>query len=242
MKARSHLAVMQRVGKRHDGHALMMGHIGAHDFELRALRQAGRGVIDRFVPAIRAADAETLQGDIVSRRRGRIDHRGKAAGIGRDHDVVAQAAFQPEVGDTETGILKGLFDVAGEIAGFRHAPWHAQFAAVILLTADDQPVGVFEQAARRCAHDERRHQILEHRAGPRDQAGIAADGRQGAAEMKPVLGGHIALGDGDETGQPRFRGQQIVEIGIERTVGAAIANGEQLPVLIEKEIERHRIE
>ena len=72
-----------------------------------------------------------------------------------------------------------------------------------------------EQAPRGRAHDERRHQIFEHRTGPGDQRRAASDRRRGAAEPEPVPGGHVALGDGEEARQPRFRRQKIVAIGIQ---------------------------
>ena len=98
----------------------------------------------------------------------------------------------------------------------------------------------FQQAACRRAHHQRRHQIFEHRSGPGDQARTAVDRRQGAAQPEPVLGGHIALGDGDEARQPRFGRQQVVEIGIETAVAAAIADGKELAVGIEQKAEFHR--
>ena len=44
-----------------------------------------------------------------------------------------------------------------------------------------------EQAARRRAHDQRGHEVLEHRARPRDQGRPAADRRQRPAEPEPVI-------------------------------------------------------
>ena len=41
--------------------------------------------------------------------------------------------------------------------------------AIVDLAPHDQPVGLLEQAAGRRAHDQRRHQVFEHRARPGDQ-------------------------------------------------------------------------
>ena len=57
-----------------------------------------------------------------------------------------------------------------------------------------------------------------------------------------MLGGQIALGDGDEAGEPRFRSQEVVEIGIETAIAVAIADGKELAVGIEQEAEFHVIE
>ncbi len=51
--------------------------------------------------------------------------------------------------------------------------------------------------------------------------------------------GQIALGDGKKARKPRFGCEQIVEVWIQRTIGATISNGEKLPVGIEQEFEFH---
>ena len=52
----------------------------------------------------------------------------------------------------------------------------------------------------------------------------------------------IALGDGDEAGQPRFRGQQIVAIGVETSFRHAVADRQELALGLEQEVEFHRFE
>ena len=61
-----------------------------------------------------------------------------------------------------------------------------------------------------------------------------------AAEPEPVAGRNVALGDGDETRQPRFGGQQIVAVGVERALGHQIADREQLALAVEQKAEFHR--
>ena len=73
-------------------------------------------------------------------------------------------------------------------AGLGDAPRHAALGRVADLAGDDQPVGLVEQAAGGGAHHERRHQVLEHRPGPRDQRRAAADRRQRPTEPEPVVG------------------------------------------------------
>ena len=79
-----------------------------------------------------------------------------------------------------------------------------------LLALHDQPIGLLEQAAGRRAHDQRRHQVLEHRARPGDQRRPVSERRRGPAEAEPVPGRDIALGDGEQAGEPRLRCEQIV--------------------------------
>ena len=70
-------------------------------------------------------------------------------------------------------------------------------------------------ACREAAHQQQRHQVLEHRAAPRHQRRAAVDVGDQPSEMEPVMLRHVALGDGDEAGQPRFRRQQVVERAVE---------------------------
>ena len=64
--------------------------------------------------------------------------------------------------------------------------------------------------------------------------------------MEPVGLGHVALGDGEKAGQPRFGGEQVVvrRIAASRplVVGEAIADGEQLPLRVVEESEVHAVE
>ena len=57
-----------------------------------------------------------------------------------------------------------------------------------------------------------------------------------------MLGGQVALGDADEAGQPGLGRQQIVEVGVQAPVVHAVADGQQLAILIEQEAELHRVE
>src|SRR5438132_1348286 len=77
-------------------------------------------------------------------------------------------------------------------------------------------------------HDERGHQVLEHRAGPGDERRAASDRSQRAAEMEPVRSGDVATRDRDEARQARLGGEQVVVAGIEAAIGQAIADREEL--------------
>ena len=57
-----------------------------------------------------------------------------------------------------------------------------------------------------------------------------------------MLGGQIALGDGYEARKPRFRSQEVVEIGIETAIAVAVADREELAVGVEQEAEFHVVE
>ncbi len=57
-----------------------------------------------------------------------------------------------------------------------------------------------------------------------------------------MLRGQIAFRNRDEARKPRFGREQIVEIGVEISVRAAIADGKKLAVRIEQEFEIHLLE
>src|SRR5471032_3071318 len=54
-----------------------------------------------------------------------------------------------------------------------------------------------------------------------------------------MCGWYVAFCYSDETRQPRFRCEQIVEIGVQSRIGTAITDGQQLPARIQKETEFH---
>ena len=124
-----------------------------------------------------------------------------------------EAALEAETRHAEVGVLVGQLLVARVVGRFGDAPRHAEARGIIDMPPHDQAVGLLDQAAERRAHDQRRHEILEHRARPRDQRRAAPDRRHFAAQPEPVAGRHLAHGDRHETGEPRFRCQQIVAAG-----------------------------
>ncbi len=101
VEALAHLAVLQRIGDGDQAHRLVMRHVAAHDGDLGAFRKARRRVVHRLVPAIGAAPALVGEALEIARRMGGIDHRGERGGIGRDDDVLRQAALVAEVGHAE---------------------------------------------------------------------------------------------------------------------------------------------
>ena len=88
----------------------------------------------------------------------------KALAVRSDHGVVGQPALQAEPWNPEVGVLVGELQVARVVGGLRYAPGRLQRCPVLDLAADDQPVGLLDQALGRRSHDQRWHQVLEHRA------------------------------------------------------------------------------
>jgi hypothetical protein len=101
-------------------------------------------------------------------------------------------------------------------------------AAVFDLASDARAAALVEERAREVPHQEQRHQVLEHRPAPGHQGRAALHVRDETSKVKPVVLRHVTLRDGDETRQPRFGRQQIVEGGIESSwsfsVGEAVSD------------------
>ena len=164
MEAFAHGAVMDDVVDAQDHHALVVRHVGLDDDAGRVFGQPRPREIDRLVPAIvapRAHSAETVE--ILACGDG-LDHRRQPAGIGRDDSVFAEAALQAQVRDAEAGILIILLAVQGVILRFRNAPRNIQALGIGNLATHRRLVAERQQAAGRLMHDQRWHQIFEHRA------------------------------------------------------------------------------
>ncbi len=239
MEAVAHQAAGQGVGDRGDGHALVVGHEGVDDRHLFALGDARGRIVERLVKPVAAASPGGLQPFEIAGGGFRVDHAGQGRGVGRDHRIVGQAPLQPQAGHAEVGILVGELKVAGVIGRLRHAPGRLQRRAIFDLAPHDQAIGLFGQAVDRRPHDQRGHQIFEHRARPGDQRRPVADRGHGMAEPEPVAGRHIALGDGHETGQPRLGRHQVVAVLVEGAFAHLVADRQQQPVGVDQEAEIH---
>ncbi len=101
VKTGAHRAVVEHVGERDQGHALVVRHVRADDGHLLAFGKPGRRVVQRLVPAVAAGRAFTRQmREVLHRRFGR-DHRGERRRVRGHHGVVAETTLESEAGDTE---------------------------------------------------------------------------------------------------------------------------------------------
>ena len=116
---------------------------------------------------------------------------------------------------------------------------------VLDLSRRARPAALIEQRAGEAAHQQQRHQVLEHRAAPRHQRGSTVHARDQAPEVEPVVLRHVALGDGDEAGESRFRRQQIVERAVRAagTIGVRepVADREDAPPAIVEKTKPHLV-
>ncbi len=170
-----------------------------------------RLVVDRFVEPESAVEPVARQSRQVRRRRRRIDEAGERGGVRRHDQFVGESALQSEAGHAERLVLIVAGAIGEGVGRLGDAPRHPPLLAVLDLPAHAGAAALVEQRAGIRAQQQLRHQVLEHRAAPRHQRGAAVDVGDQASEMEPVMLRHVALGDGDETGEPRFRRQQVVE-------------------------------
>ena len=240
VKARAQQAVLHRIGDRGDRHALVMCHEAAD----QGMRQSGRhpvcGEIDRLIEPEPPLGPDPGQPFVILKRPVRIDHGGQPAGIGRDDPVFLQAALQAQSRHAEVGILIGHVQIAGVVGGFRNAPGNADGSGIALLARHDQPVCLFQNRSGRGAHHKRRHQVFEHAARPGNQRRSRADRRRRPAQTEPVPGRHIALGDGEQAGQPRLGRQKVIAIAVQSVGRHGKADGQQLLFGMLQKAEVHR--
>ena len=69
---------------------------------------------------------------------------------------------------------------------------------------------------------------------------MARDQRRRPPEVEPVFDRCVALGDRKQAGQARFRGQQIIVMGVEPVGCDVVADVEQSKVLVVQQAEIHR--
>ncbi len=241
VEALAQAPVEEHVGERGHRHALVMRHVGAHHRDARPLGPPRPGEVQRLVEPVRALPTEPPELDEVSRRRGGVDHGRQRGRVRRDHEVLAQPALQPQPGDTEARVLIGQVEVADVVRGLRDSPRDAVGRAVRDLALDDEPARLLEQAALGRPHDQRGHEVLEHRSRPRHQRGAQLERRHRAAKTEPVRGGHLAARDGEEARQTGLGREQVVATLVEDAVGDAEPDGEELAGAVEEEGEVHAL-
>src|SRR5665213_1794020 len=135
MKPLSHSAVMERVCNGNDDHRLVMRRVSADHGNLHAFREARARKIERLNPSVLASCTELCEMPEVADHRRGIDHGSEAARIRRNNNILVQAPFVSEIGDSEARILIGLFDVAHVVFGLRYAPRETQAIRIFFLPA-----------------------------------------------------------------------------------------------------------
>ena len=176
-----------------------------------------------------------MQHTQVGHRRARRHQRCQGGGVRCYHPLVGRRAAQRQPRHALRCVLVSQRAVGGGISTFADAPGQVLLAGKSALLLHRHLAGAGQRAACGLVQHQRWHQVLEHRARPRAQADLGRGGLERPAERGPVAGRHVALGDGPQAGQPRFRRQQVVVAGVELLLGNAPADVQQTaPRVVEK--------
>ena len=237
-----HRVAEQGVGQGHQAHPLVVGHVRPDDGRPLALGQPVGRVVDRLVEAVRplaalarpgvgsspaASRGATIDGQQpwrTGRRPGRGPGRASAPGRARRtpgtgsrrrrHWALKADSEMPQ----GTPCLPAVLDLPGD--GRRGWP---------------RPASV-PGRPRSSSRGIRYSNIVPPQETRPEPAG-AADERP--AELEPVPPGHLAAGDGQEAGQARLGGQQVVVAPSSRPCGEVVADREQVPLRVVEEPEVH---
>ena len=251
VEAFDHPVAGDGIGNRDQRHAGMMGEEGRHHHALARLAglragTAAVGVVDRLVEPVVAEQPRGGQPAQVTRAPGRIHEHRQRGGVRRDHQLVTEPALQAEAGHAEGLVLIIPVAIHGGVGRFGNAPRRAAGGAVVDLPPHRHPARRIEQRGGIAAHQQQRHQVLEQRRRPRQQHGRAMHAGNQPAQAEPVHLRHVALRDGNETGEPGFRREQVIVRGIEaggaEGVGQTEANREQPALAVVQEREVHLVE
>ena len=144
----------------------MMGHEGSNHGARLSTRLARGGVVDRFIEAelsFNPFSGESLE--VQTRLLGR-HHQRERRGIGRNHQVLGEPAFEPQAGYTKGTVLILEMRIDGIVTTFRNAPRHAALFSILDLPGHRRLTGLVEQRVFVRRHHQKRHQVFEHRTAP----------------------------------------------------------------------------
>ena len=239
LEAPVHGALEQHGSQRQEAHALVVGHERLDHRRAAPQGQARAGEVQRLVQAIATRHAHAGQRLQIAAGLGRRHQQRQSRCIGGDDDVVTEPALQAKAWNAERAVLIVQLRVQGVVARLGYAPGQAELAGIIDLARHGGLAGLIQQGARVTGHDQQWHEVLEHRAGPRQQHRDAAAAGQQAAEGEPAFLWQLALGNHDEVGQPRLRGQQVVVGAIKALLIGVVTDGQQVALRVVEKGEVH---
>src|SRR5580700_9230470 len=110
-----------------------MRHVSAYHGNILSFRQSGAGVVERLIKSKRSLAAglnETLK---IFNSEGGADHRSQRGGVRRDHQILAQSAFEAEAGNAKAGILISEIYIPGVVSRLRNSPRDAALRPILNL-------------------------------------------------------------------------------------------------------------
>jgi hypothetical protein len=242
VEATHHRLAVQHVVDRGQDHSLVVRHERADDRVRRPGVETGCREVHGLVQAVAPHESELVQTVEIGHDRRQRERQREQGRIGRDDHVVLESALEPEIGDAEGTVLVVALRVEAVVSRLRYAPRNSTPGAIRDLGPDGGRARPAHQAVPRLAQEERRHQVLEHRAAPGQERGGAVHAGERPAELEPVLLRDVALRDGDEAGQAGLGGEEVVVVRIAAVRGDIVADVEQPSSLVVQEGEVHRLE
>lgn len=101
VEAVAHQPVEQHGVEAEHRHALMVGHEALHHRVALVVQQPAGRVVHRLVESVVTAGSQPGEVREVVEGRPGVDHRREPRGIGRDDQVIAEPAHQPQPGHAE---------------------------------------------------------------------------------------------------------------------------------------------
>ena len=98
VKTAAHHASLHHVRDGNECHSLVMRKVRAHDGDFFVLGQARACVIEGFVKSVGPCSRPLLRAFKISQCRRWVHHGRKRGGIGRDDNILAQAALEAQPG------------------------------------------------------------------------------------------------------------------------------------------------
>ena len=226
------------VGEGDEDHPLVVRHVRA-DETRRARRRRGRAEVGRLVEAERTEHPDRFEVVHVAGDGDGVDVEREQRRVRRHDDPLSHVGAQREGGHSEAAVLVGVVGVEAVVAGLGDPPGDAHARCVAALDAHGLVAGVGQERTLRGPHEQPRHEVLEHRAAPRQEDEASFASRERPPEVQPVRVGHVALRDREEAREPRLRCEQVVAVRVGHAEGGVVADPEQPARGVVEEAEVH---
>ncbi len=239
LEARLHRSPQQHVGVGKQTHALVVCHVRSDHRARFPATLPRRRVVDGLEQAQVAgqpAAGETLQ---VEARRFRSHHQREGRRVGRNHQIRGESAFQAQPGNPEGAVLVIGVDIDRVVAALRHPPGNTALPPILDLSLHRGHIRLIEQRVLVGRHHQERHEVLEHRAAPRQQDRLSAGRGEQPPQREPAFLRQLALRNGDEIAQSRLRCEQVVIARVAAEFLDVEADHQLATHLVEQEVVIH---
>ena len=218
----------QHIGQGSNRHSLMVRHKSSHRSTCTKLGLTCGRIVQRFYKAVALPGTQCLQAMQVGTGGSGTYLRCQCSGVGRNNQFIRRGAAQRQTRYALGCVLVSQRCITPCIRAFRNTPRHMQgLGKRDLLSKGHRPCIVQHTAFGFFQHHTG-HEVLKHRPRPRAQTRGRPERIEHAPQCSPVRHRHIAFGNGQQTGQPRLGGKQVIEAGVELLLRHAQANVKQV--------------